>query len=292
MTKNKISKKADTREIIYAVIGIVLLVAVVIYLILNGKPALEKIELFLGFKTPEVNNTQSQILRYDIANNKVQYYDKGTQFIDFPEDWTKEIPLGDKKVSHGSARYSFAENYYFKKELRDPVKIIDFGSVLRNILREKLYPTQEQVRNAIPALDGCILVAPFTASVNSENSERANVQIYLIAENSKCVDELGSVNIKGGVIKVEINGEVKIRRIGEVQNGQYILENNYVPLQDTATAEIFRNFANEWRDSVLSQPMQFKYDNNQKCILVEVEKASNGPNKYLKIDLSKPVGTC
>jgi hypothetical protein len=280
-------KKAQVQTKFVALI-IALVVLLVVIFFFGNDIWFKIVNIIPGFNFTQGGTEKIEIVRYDIAENKVQYYD-GVIFLDFPPDTAAEIKIGTKKVSHNNARYYFAENYYYKEDAREWLTIIDFGTVIRNSLRDRLYPGEPEIANTIPALDGCIIAGPFIASIRENSPQRANVQINLIPENSKCIDQFGTVNVQGGVVRARLDGLVEFRKISSVENDLYRLSDNYKELQDDEIQQIMRAEASKWRDSVLETPMQFKFNENEDCILVEVEKTVSGGNVYLTTDLTKPI---
>ncbi len=280
------NKKAEIR--IYVLLLIIYLVVLLLYFspyivdYLTSKP----LNYIPWFRTTEPNSNLPETLRYNIITDKVEYSD-GISWIPFPynklEDWNQKVKVGTKNITHGQARFYFADNYFFNYEKRTKERIPLTGQIsgiiYKNTENPHLYP-----------IFYCIFF---------KISRSGDIVIDLLKGDKEKFFATGEKNCTGipfGIFYLKPENKLFFTGIDQKyfeKTGHVIIKENPEEVTDKwpSLYEEIAPQAAVWRDSVLQKPMCFCCNNNE-CKNFKVEKISNYPNVYLVADLTKPLSDC
>jgi hypothetical protein len=269
-----------TYIVIFGLIGLIILALLfsspVVNFIANKFP-----NLIPSYNTIQPPSDSPETLRYNIAIDKVEYSD-GANWIPFPEDWNQKIKIGTKEMTHSQARYSFAENYFFNAEKRTkeriPLSGLASSVIYKGTENPQLYPTFYCIYFRIPK-GGEVVI----------DLLQGDKEKFLATGEKVCT------GVSFGVFYLKLDGKLFFAGINQENfesTGQTIIKQDSedVTTKWPSLYEEVAPQAAEWRDSVLSQPMCFCYNNE--CKTFEVKQNSNYPNAFLVADLTKPLGEC
>lgn len=132
-------KKAElaTSQLIIILLTAALLVMIILYWPQLKAYTADRLALII----PSLNASKPpaedvQIIRYDISQDNVQYYD-GVSWLDFPMEQNSYIEVENKKIERQKLYINLATNYYYNSELRSE-KLIDIDAEII----EDIYQTE------------------------------------------------------------------------------------------------------------------------------------------------------
>lgn len=272
----------EISHLIGGVIAVAILIIVVfgVYGFYTGK-AYAFFDFLPGFNSTKEGVKGIEILRYDIFNGKVEYYDG----IDWNGFSGKMVKFGDKKINYDDMKNTF-ENFYYKSDRGK--KIIELNLPLNNILI--VSGVGEADRNKLvssygnPVVDAKIVnfynpsfsyfepKSELGFKRSTEDNGNGEVEALLVKDNGNGAGALFFLGIDNSFrIGYFIGDEIKYGRL-EVKERSYL-------------ADIF-NGMKEWRDSVFKKPILISYGidkgNESASYCIEVKDKI-----YLVVDLNK-----
>ena len=238
--------------------------------ILFGGTIINKIKVLIpGYNMTKPPIEDIEIIKYDITNDKVQWYD-GVKFYDFGPKGDAKV--GKKNLDHGTLRKEFGNDWYYKSDYRG-----DKWTKLSNGTNRLIYSQKDiekfasQTYKTPPELD------LFIISVQLPKGELYSVLRNQNRQESKVYGEF--------VLGLDDN--LYFRKIKYDFSG---LEDKSVSIQkDSEVYKEVSAFLVNWRYSILEKPVLLTYQEDGKeketksyCVILYK------PDK-LKVDLAKPV---
>ncbi|MBI2451657.1 hypothetical protein HYV50_01100 [Candidatus Pacearchaeota archaeon] len=265
------NKKAqeDSRTSIFPILLVVFLLAVlIIFLGIKGSDILDRLKNFIpGFRPQNATTESIEIIRYDIENNNMQYYD-GLSWLDFQN----EISLENKKLNHNSLIADFSDNYYGKTRQKERV----------SISQETLKEFYKNNYNSLPVLDAYIFnMVQYTSDSPKDFSKRGDVYAILISKIGFGKDD----NKIYGELTLNANNELKIRTINNDLSSLMLYFSRIQQTSELYKATVPKMA--EWRDSVLKKPIKINYKENEQSTS-NYFCAEKKDNKFLVVYLDKP----
>ena len=262
------NKRGENTESGYTITAVIVALALVVALAIVGLFFAKNIPFFKNLAQPG-NETTSvsgiERLRYDILNDKVQYYGEDLIWHNF----NGIIDLNEKSVSYSDIHTAFSSYFFNSPRASREVSMDSKGSSA--VIIELIQKDSSKINKYSEAKMGDVLVELH----GSGESFGGNLGVYLLSIQNNLAFYGTRVEHKIGPIK-------------------------YWPdtFPETRTAEIMSNSgklrgeAITWRDSVLNKPMSVTYidkqNNGAKTINVCVTRIDNN-NAYLTIDLIQEV---
>jgi len=278
-------KKGDTMNYVITGILAVLILVAVFYLIFGTK-----LLSFFGF-LPNLNTTvdvvgQKALVRYDISDGKVMYYD-GTEWSEFVK-----LTLKDKNVvKTDSLKKDFEKYYYEEKREGRSIKI---GMNLINLL------------NLVNGYNGDKVVDKEDLEFLKGYNSLGNLDLFADAiyvpgsvskgyrENLGIILETSGENFNNGDIKFWL----RIADGGKGGGAGFILSSNkmklvYLDEQNNYKTSEFENYGKtfvldayngmkKWRDSIFGQTIKVSYEKGEGIYCAELNR-----DKFIIIDLNK-----
>jgi len=232
-----------------------------------------------GFTTDQPPLTGVEILRFSLSDEKIQRYD-GTHFWDFENGKAK---LGTKNLEENKVKNDFKNYFYDYHARKNSLLNVDPRSIIA-----KLYdPTTDSVYQNLPSVDkGCIF---YNFLDSEETRQEHTININLVDKNSQNCPPGEPI---AGIISLRPNNQLDFLKVTEIKesNGKtlYIMGGSPQPVKDNSVITEIKNKINNWKFSILSQPIQIYYTENS-VQLSGYFCTWQTDNAYLNVDLSKPV---
>jgi hypothetical protein len=297
MINKKGEEARPSGAIVLALIAAFVLIVVYLFLFGPFRSILEN----AGFLIPTLNASQPlaeniQLLRYDISEDEVKYYD-GTKWHLFGADVVK---LGDKKLSETTMLEDFTNGYYYNKGKREQdvvieskVRIFDdeedekfseAGKIPPLLYDALIFRTVRQPDVTPTDKDWTEFAANFIYPIfdPEELFERGDVEAFIISQAGY---QKGDNKVYGN-LAYGLDKKMRIRKINFDLEGPRLEVDPILPSEDLY--RITAPLLEEWRDSVLKEPITINYNDDESNTYC-VEKFDN---KYLVVNLKEPKTEC
>ena len=230
---------------------VAIVVGLVVFLIVfpgTARLLLSKIGLLPKPPTPPPGTSGSEVLRYSLIDNTVEYWDGVGSFVSFQGQTVK---LNDKEINWNDARYYFADNYYYKAGKRETLN----------------KPIQSNEMQTLLSMNKnfCIFANRIQAVDNDVGGKGDIPLIILEQTNEEC-----DFTKKQGNLYFRTSNRLDFLPKDQTSDELEDITERYPELYQEVSEK-----ATTWADSILSEKMEFKYNDNSVCILVPVEKIDN-----------------
>ncbi len=289
--------KGDIR-ISYLIGGIVAIFVLFVvgfgaYSFFSGK-AIPFFDFLPGFNRTVERVSGIEILRYDIIDEKVQYYDKA-----YWRDFEGEVFLGDKRVKYGDVKRDFERFYYESKRENNLIEIeqrfsligiLDLVNSYNNniILIDKNLQDWSRVLGSSLNLKSYKIYVPDGVSIGY----RRDLELSFARFGSIGCEKCKSGDVEFQLMNKELSRGSPISFVLGLDDTFSILYSDIKQLSKINVKEdllnrIFNGMMN-WRESVFDKPIRISYSEDDIGI-VNHFCSELRDKRYIVVDLSKGV---
>lgn len=274
-----INKKGDvTMFLILAIVAVVVLVlAVIAFTGKGGELSNYVVNLFPWFNNTKGNIQGTEILRYSVLNDKVQYYD-GSLWRDFSKGTGSDriVEFNDKKVLYDDAYNAFRAEYYTNAHASRGMEEIELtsnaarsfssgGTFLQQDLKAVIEPTS-YITQIHKGVQGKLEYFPGDIAVRIVPKAGGNyIKVYLIRLNNEVYD---LTEEPSWLDKIKAAIGIDIKKYKKI---------------DVSSNEDFNRIitgVKKWRSSTLSNAMQLSYSVVDKREMGRISQQHTETNYY------------